>query len=95
MTVKGKRIKNINKRFIDILKYDNPDELSNSNLSSLIHEDEIDNFFEQLKNIEIEKSGHTFPYKFRCKDDNYINIVVHMIRINNNNEIALYCNTFS
>jgi PAS domain S-box-containing protein len=95
MKIKGKRVRDINRRFMDILKYDNPDELSNSNLSSLIHEEEIEKFFEQLKNIELDKSDHAFPYKFRCKDDNYINLVVHMILIGNNSEVALYCNTFS
>ena len=95
MTIKGKRIKDINRRFMDILKYDSLDELSDSNISSFIHEDEIDNFFEQLKNIELDKSDHPFPYKFKCKDDNYVTLVVHMIRISRNNEVALYCNIFS
>ena len=94
MTIKEETINNINQKFTDILKYNNPKELINSNISLLIDEDEFEPFCKQLEKVTTEKTNHSFPYKFKCKDDNYLNLVVHMICINNY-EVALYCNTFS
>jgi PAS domain S-box-containing protein len=96
MVIEGELIASINLKFSNVLKYDKPEEIINSTLNSLIHEDELDSFRGQLNKVKHKKhDNHPFPYKFRRKDNTYIDLVVHMIRVNNSNDIALYCNTFS
>jgi len=94
MILKQDIINSINNRFMSILGYENPDGLIDSKIEFLIHEDEFEKFSKQLSTVSIEGQKHSFPYKFKCKDGQYLNLVVHMIRIGDQ-ETALYCNTFS
>jgi PAS domain S-box-containing protein len=94
MVLKGGVINNINKKFIETLKYDNIEELINSNINPLIDEEELGKFCKQLEEVRVKKSRESFPYKFNCKDGNYINMVVHMVYLADD-EMALYCNTFA
>ena len=94
MILKKDIINSINNKFMNILGHEKTDDLIDSNIESLIHEDEFEKFSIQLSTVSIEGQKHSFPYKFKCKDEQYLNLVVHMVRIGDQ-EVALYCNTFS
>ena len=96
MIIKGEEITVVNSKFSNILKYGKPEEMINCDLNSLVHEDEVDSLRDQLNKLQQYKSNHhPFPYKFRCKDDTYIDLVVHMICLSNFGDVALCCNAFS
>jgi PAS domain S-box-containing protein len=95
LTIKEEKISYINNKFAALLKYSSDEELLNAQISSFIHEDEQENFSKQLNSIIDKKGKYEFPFKFICKDGEFIDILVHMVYLDSKKGIALYCNTFA
>jgi len=94
LTLRDEKITYVSNKLYSLLNYENGEEVQNLQIKDLIHEDEIDDFNKHLNIVDSEKTNYEFPYKFICKNGDYINLLVHMVYLDSKKGIALYCNTF-
>ena len=94
LTIKDEKISYINHKFTALLKHSGSEELLNNPVSTFIYEDELEDFNMHLNNVINSKTNYEFPYKFMCKDGEFINLLVHMVYLDSKKGVALYCNTF-